>query len=417
MIFTGVGLLAVISGNVFTLLLSWILLDLLELFQRIFSIKRPEPVERTIVAFSVKIFTILMMMFAVTISWQNPNGNFQGSVYPWVATLIVLAAGVRLGLIPYQKPLDIRHDLPQSKNLLLLLIPSTATFVLLARMNSGVFPPIAFNLLFFFFIIGTIFAAITWIASRDQLQGISYWVLAGGGMVLISTLVNEPNATLAWGLGIVLSGCIIFLYRRGLRLFVIFPILGWLSFSALPYTQTWPGILTFSSSLFFSLDNWRRLILIIPHSVLMTGYIKITTTSLETRDKERWKKLILILALTLLVVSQGIIAWTCIRYSNSELDDLSWIEKLSPGLISLLLVGALLGLSRIHVLFPRIITSRATDLFSFIWLYKIIWKLYQLISRFVGFVDSLFDGEGGLIWTLLILVLFLSLLFQIRFIG
>jgi hypothetical protein len=64
------------------------------------------------------------------------------------------------------------------------------------------------------------------------------------------------------------------------------------------------------------------------------------------------------------------------------------------------------------------IPTRLTHIFrrtlSLGWFYRFAWQLYRLGARTVAFVNLILEGEGGLLWTLLLLVILLSLLAQQR---
>ena len=49
--------------------------------------------------------------------------------------------------------------------------------------------------------------------------------------------------------------------------------------------------------------------------------------------------------------------------------------------------------------------SRLGDLIEF--LARVFWGIYGLVSRLFRLADSLLEGDGGLLWTLLVLVLFI----------
>jgi len=50
--------------------------------------------------------------------------------------------------------------------------------------------------------------------------------------------------------------------------------------------------------------------------------------------------------------------------------------------------------------------------FSFSWLYQLFWGVYRLVGRFLALINLILEGEGGILWTILLLTLLLSLLGQ-----
>jgi hypothetical protein len=50
------------------------------------------------------------------------------------------------------------------------------------------------------------------------------------------------------------------------------------------------------------------------------------------------------------------------------------------------------------------------QVFSFHWLYRLLWRGYRILGGGVVFVSSLLEGEAGILWTLLFLMILLSLI-------
>jgi hypothetical protein len=56
--------------------------------------------------------------------------------------------------------------------------------------------------------------------------------------------------------------------------------------------------------------------------------------------------------------------------------------------------------------------ARLQSTFSLEWLYRQLWVAYRYMSRPVGFINLVLEGEGGLLWTMLLLTLLIALLLQ-----
>jgi hypothetical protein len=54
--------------------------------------------------------------------------------------------------------------------------------------------------------------------------------------------------------------------------------------------------------------------------------------------------------------------------------------------------------------------SVVRQLFSFHWLYRLLWRGYRLVGGGVAIVTVLLEGEAGVLWTLLLLLLLISLI-------
>jgi hypothetical protein len=52
----------------------------------------------------------------------------------------------------------------------------------------------------------------------------------------------------------------------------------------------------------------------------------------------------------------------------------------------------------------------ADSVFSMNWLYSGFWFIYRRLRLLTGFITEVLEGEGGILWALLLLVLLLALL-------
>jgi hypothetical protein len=49
------------------------------------------------------------------------------------------------------------------------------------------------------------------------------------------------------------------------------------------------------------------------------------------------------------------------------------------------------------------------------WLYRLLWEVYRTLSRLARFINAVLDGEGGVLWALLLLTLLMAFIMQGRF--
>ena len=121
-------------------------------------------------------------------------------------------------------------------------------------------------------------------------------------------------------------------------------------------------------------------------------------------------------------------------------DQPNWVKVFYPmGLIILLLLGLLLGVmgwvgaGQIGAWIPGLIASVISVILSFILvrnprsspidsrsihpptaiaisITSIFWGLFRIISRLLDLISITFEGDGGFLWTILFLVVFISFL-------
>ena len=420
LILTSVGLLAVTAGNLLTLVMAWSALDIIELIILMGLLPQSENRERVIIVFTARLAAIITVLMAGLVLWSK-GGTLQiNSVPQSVSVLLVLAAGIRLGVFPpqhlYTRALPIRSDL----STVLRLISAASCFILLVRVsNSGVSAPIVPYLLSFFILVG-LFAAFRWLGAKDELEGSPYWMLGSASLAIAAAIIHAPFACLVWSLASLLSGGLIFSFslrhRNLLPLFVI----GVFNLSVLPFSPTWQGIELYTS-ISNVIENLALFLLfslsfLLIQSLLLAGFINhfqkgmLISKEEKTAHIERWVWVLYPLGLILIVVTHLVIGWFLLPELNG-LPFVAWII----GPLTLLMAALILFISwrfpqsiLVAQKFPK--SAIKKDLFSFNWLYTFIWKTYRTVSRLFALVSTILEGDGGILWALVLFALIFVLL-------
>ncbi len=139
----------------------------------------------------------------------------------------------------------------------------------------------------------------------------------------------------------------------------------------------------------------------------MAGFIRHTLhpgeTSLES--KERWAKILYptgLVLLAALVVLLGLWGW----------DGAASFGQWWAAIISDVLAVGFTALA-LYVLIhsvPASSSSQWTRILRLEWLYHVLTAIYEFWRRIAGIITSSLEGEGGLLWSLLLLTLILSVL-------
>jgi hypothetical protein len=83
-----------------------------------------------------------------------------------------------------------------------------------------------------------------------------------------------------------------------------------------------------------------------------------------------------------------------------------WIIGLLALIIAGLIVSIAWGYPRPFPSFGRSIkTSFWNNLFSLEWLYRFLWKLFGTISRLFALSSTILEGDGGILWALVLFAL------------
>jgi hypothetical protein len=139
----------------------------------------------------------------------------------------------------------------------------------------------------------------------------------------------------------------------------------------------------------------------------MAGFFRHTLhpgeTSLESQEK--WVKVIYPTGLLFLMAAAillGFWGWTGARTIG-----LWWLA------IAVLLLASgftFLGMKILVRTPPSILSTQWTRIFRLDWLYSLLAGIYNFLHRVADILTGSLEGEGGLLWSFLLLVLILSIL-------
>jgi hypothetical protein len=402
LVLSGLGILAVVAGNPLTLMLGWTAIDIGELLIMLSQVKQSEVRERVVITFSTRVLGIGLLLVAMMVA-SSAGDTFSFETIPsQVAFLMLLAAGLRLGVLPMHLPFLEEIPLRRGMGTTIRLVPAAASLVVLVRiadaMEASNVPMILSPLLLVLASLAAVYGAVTWTFAKNELDGRPSWILGMASFSVACAILGEPSASLSWGIATLLSGGLIFLYSARDRRLSWLPLLGLLGISALPYSPTWNGTLLFTSNF--------NLILILFFAAQVFFLIGYAGHSLQEGNSmagvERWVWFIYPFGLALLPIMLFLFGvWTMLERGGMPV--FGWLE----GLVAVIL-ATILGL----LLYQRFRISeeainRFQSILSLNWLYRSLWMIYRTLGRSIAFISTVFEGEGGLLWTLLLLVLFL----------
>jgi hypothetical protein len=415
LILTSVGLVAVTAGNLLTLLLAWTALDIIELVVLLSQVLDSKTRERVIVVFSAKIAGVVILLIAGLALWSHGELLSFDSISQATSLYLVLAAGLRLGVLPLQLPFTPGLPIRRGLGTALRLIPAASGYILLVRTASigviGVITPLLLGIT----TMAGLFAAINWMFSKDELDGRPYWLLGTASLAIASAVLNRPYACLAWSIACLLSGGFIFSMSIRHRNLLPLVILGSVNLSTLPFSPTWQGTTLYQYSpnsgvniTLFSVVSWIFLLI---QSFLLAGFVRHSMRGLYPVDKnpsahvERWVWFLYPFSLVIILLTQLFIGWRI--YPNvSGLPLYGWII----GPVTLLITSAILYIAwrqpqRSPLVNYSTNSSFWNNLFSLHWLYRFLWKLFRSISNLFGLVSTILEGDAGILWALVLFAL------------
>jgi hypothetical protein len=405
---TGLGILAVLADNPLTLVLVWAALDLTELVTQIVTVEGEKANERLAAAFAARAAGIGLLLWAANVSLSSGAPLDFHATQPEVGMLLILAAGLRLGILPLHLSYTSDSTYRRGFGTALRIVSAVSSLTLLAHIPPesarSVFAPFLLLLI----TVAALYGGLMWMRASDELTGRPYWVIGMASLAMASALRGNPVGAVAWGAALALAGGVLFIstmqHKNLTRALVL---LGAWGCSSLPFSPTasvwqtelplhWTGWLTFP-------------FLLAAQALLVTGFIRHTlrpAAPVPLEAQPIWAKNVYpfgIGAMLLTLTTLGLLGWDGARLLGSLPAGLT-AGALTAGLFWLTPRLRWLNPVRAHWAQPEEPSSPIDSAYAY------LWNLYTQAGRALTAVAAMLEGEGGILWALLFLVLFLSIL-------
>jgi hypothetical protein len=403
---TSLGLLAALADNPLTLVLCWSAIDMTEFINTLRASDSPALSERTVISFAVRAAGTSLALWASVVGSASSGRVFLFENTSGQAGFILLiAAGLRLGVLPLHLTFRNEPVLRRGFGTVLRLMTAASSLILLSHLPVSSYQDQLIPYLLLFVALAALYGGWKWLFASDELRGRPYWIIGMSALALAAHLRGSPEGSAAWGSAMVLFGGISFLYSA--RHLVFTRILAGLGILllALPFSLTASG---WGGSFAWPWLFWP--VFITAHLLLVAGYLRHLFRSGETAyaDLPTWAQSAYPVGLGLLALTAvltGVWGWP------GALQTGAWITA-----VVTVLVGGLAGLAvwRFRRFAPAENPARqksqaesitfVSNLFG-----RVFWGIYRLLGNLVGLAASLLEGDGGLLWTLLLLVLFITI--------
>jgi hypothetical protein len=288
------------------------------------------------------------------------------------------------------------------------MISVASSLILLARIPlTSLASPITPYLLILVSL-AAVYGGWQWLRAPDELTGRPFWLIGMGSLAVAAALRANPVGAAAWGCGLILAGGALFLSSEQNKWLTRALLIGAFGVSALPFSLTATG---WNSGLIPPLLGWLAWpFLIVAHAMLVAGFVRHslrTTTRISSEDQPIWAKNVYpagISLLLLITIVLGLYGW------NGTLQFGNWFVAV---LTTILMIGLLWLSPRLRILNPvRAHWVRPTNVSWIDWGYQALWNIYRQLGRVSNVISNVLEGESGVMWTLLVLVLFVSFFAQ-----
>jgi hypothetical protein len=401
-VLAALGLAAVLANNPLTLVLVWTVIDIVELVNTLFIVEGPKASESAVTTFSVRLVGTWVVLWGSVVSFAAGSPLTFEAVPVQASLYLLVGVALRIGSqvihIPYSKESAMRRGY----GTMLRLVAAASTLILLARIPEGGFQSVVATLGSLAAAVFGLIAIFNWLRAPDELSGRPHWIIALSMLAIAASLRGSPLGSAAWGSVLIFSGGMLFLFSVYQRWLTIGLLVSVFSLSALPFSFTALSWLASSNT------SWLPLILLLPfQGLVIASFIRAIRQRRESQPEHEaavvrvfYPAGLFILALTVLLL--GFVGWAGAFKVGT------WI----PGLIaSLIGTGFSILLVRIPVPEPPKVDQRLTRPSAAIAnrSYGLFWGIYRTLGRVMSLIASTLEGDGGFLWTILLLILFISI--------
>ncbi len=403
------GICACLSDNILTSIVLVGLFDLIDLLIVLTQNEDTENSDNSLVHSTWRLISIILLITAF--AWQLSFSGFSDawkSIQPGPGNLILAACILRLTLFPFLKITGYPRS---SKNGILVIrfvIGFLITASMLLKMSYQLLESTGINLLLVYLWITALISSVWLLRDSDEHRAIGWQVFAGS--MLCAEFMYGFSAS-----GIVFSFTIVALIQV---LLLVYPvgrysktlgILGAAGFTGLPFTPNNTGIDGFSWN-----GTIPGFIFLLPAILAFWSFFRalFLKTSVENLLAERWSNFISPSGLIITVLTPWILAFLWLP--NPFIFHLS-IQGLiiTFGAVGLF-IAEKLNLFNLDILIKRVshLSNRLGDRIGVTPNNFPGWEvtILNILQKPILFIANLFEGDGGIIWAVLCLVLVVTIL-------
>lgn len=409
--FTAIGLLSVLSGSPLALAISWTLLDVVEVIYGLLIIRDYRYRREVLTSFALRLFSVGLLVSVIVVARQSISGFTFETLHQQDLWLLIGAVILRLGVLPlslkYEKQLPLQNGLTS----LMRITGQISGLALLVKLPDGLVVGSSIPLFVGGMLLLIFYAAVMWLLAENEIAGRTFFGLFFSGLAILSVLQGNASLAVLWGVALICWGGMIFLYTvrsnrlNGLMAAAIF------SFSGLPFTvlsSGWQAVAVNAGWVILLAGMWV---------IIIAGFIRYALQSRElTSHYEPYIVTTYTIGLLVLLLS----AWLSVFFGVEQGLQLGtwWGGVLVFGLS--IFMGWLVlrrkqdeDVSSPQTVWMKNIVRRSTDVvsafLSFNWLYGVVRFIFHTVQAFTRLLTLLFEGEGGVLWSLLLLVLLISI--------
>lgn len=403
-IYTALAMIAMLAANLVTLTISWALMDFLTLVFFLRYAERPEDIQRALIRTGIDMAGVLLLFAGASMNFQAGGDTSITTAFRSTTgvLLVILAALFRLGVLPIHFGIPTIGPIRRGMGTLLRLFPPAVSLILLTRL-FGLGLPIETRMwLMLAGMIGVIVGGVRWVLEDDVIESRPFFVLAISSLAVLAGAVEwGADSPRAAGVTMLLIGATLSLSEIHSPTHRVWPMLGALILVGLPFSAGGALAAVFGR------------ILIIGGSVpaLIIGFMGLTLLGLGAlhavlESETPWPS-----GETLVRVMFGVgIALPLLVSIGLGI----WLQAV-PEIEGLLSFGISAALCALLYFILRRLPAELIQQWQGMAVmadpqrvYRAMWSPLRILARIARVFGSLFEGEGALLW-MLVVVLFIVL--------
>ncbi|MHC1771971.1 MAG: hypothetical protein AB9907_09590 [Flexilinea sp.] len=410
-----IGLIAVASGGLWPVIFCWMVFDILDLLFLLSLSGKASFIELISTMTAIRLTGTFLAAVGLAVSMKDSGGTYQADLVSSAGGMIILiACALRLGIVPIHQSY---MEMPKSQiglGTVLRLVSVIMVLPVLCRIPLTSLSPVIAAALSVFAGFSALVCSLGWILSKNPVHRISYFTTAVASMSFACILRGQQQASIIWGVSVILTGAPIFLYiAHGRRLNVLLMI-NCLFFSGLAYMPNaagWFGLIVYPLSLmdylfFFVQVNLLAGLLIHIHS----------KGEFELNSLEPWMRTVYPFGFLLAIGSHLVIA--SFNWNFSSQQGIWWASG-SASIIAIVIWLGSINLT-IKARYTNLINWGQAGITVFLrgnqqflelrWLFRLIEKVIKGMDKAVIFISEMIESPGGLLWEFLLLTAFILLI-------
>ena len=413
---TAVNLIGLLAGDPVTLMFAWVVIDTIE-FIHLYQTRLDRSSDAGLAAFmSIRILSVIALAAGTVTGWLSMPAFGMAQIPQKAGIYFLLAAGLRLGVLPLNLPVQISRDSKHGSALLIRLAPVASSLALIANLPPGLLASQSTLHTIFMVLTATaaLYASAMWLSGKSQHKALPYWIIALASFAITCALNDRAETSRVWGVALLLSGGVLFLFDPPIRRIRFLPLLGLIGISALPFTLSaggWDGLLTGKFTL-------SAVFLMLSHALLLLGFLRYsfeisgTVTGLEKHARITYPLGLILIVQTIIII--GLAGWPGVLTAGKWWASLVSLALTGLGAGLYLKLAAKLPLASVAANLPlyrfwTLLLKSFQQFLSLQWLYKALAWLMGQFGALAALLNRVLDGEGGILWSLVFLAVLITL--------